>query len=254
MNTQPLTPTSASMPLLIIPATVTQLGPQLSRLPDELLLQIFTILATSMFPPRSRFHTVINPVDFVILNHHYAINRIRNVSPAFKDFFMEAFYNNFTFAFKNKPILNFDTDYLTSFPAPVPALQFRHHLRSMRLEIPLETYYFTARILLDQPRTTHFGRSLRQIVTKQQLLTFCPSARFLQLLTAQDYGFCSLRFLHLHIRVDDSYMEVDERFLGVLQDARFVVKASRVELVVTDRLGFEKEWCQEVAKRIVVQQ
>jgi hypothetical protein len=49
-------------------------------------------------------------------------------------------------------------------------------------------------------------------------------------------------------------MEVDERFLGVLQDARFVVKASRVELVVTDRLGFEKEWCQEVAKRIVVQQ
>lgn len=70
----------------------------------------------------------------------------------------------------------------------------------------------------------------------------------------QNYGFCCLRFLHLHIRVDDSYIEVDERFLCVLDDVRFVVKASKVELVVTDRLEMEKEWCQEVAKRIVVRQ
>ncbi|KAF3044185.1 hypothetical protein E8E11_005043 [Didymella keratinophila] len=242
------------MPLLVIPATVTHLGPQLSRLPDEILLQVFKILATSLFPPKSRFHMVINPVDFVILNRHVAMNRIRNVSPTFKDFFMEAFYNNFTFAFKNKPILNFDTNYLTSFPAPVPALRYRHHLRSMRLEIPLETSYFTGQVLLDQPRTTHFGRSLRKIVTKQQMLTFCPSARFLQLLTRDGYGFCSLRFLHLHIVVDDSYIEVDERFLRVLEDVRFVVKASKVELVVTDRLTMQPEWCQQVAKRIVVQQ
>lgn len=190
----------------------------------------------------------------MILNHHYAFKRIRNVSPTFKSFFMEAFYNNFTFSFKNRAVLNFDTDYLTSFPAPVPAVQFRHHLRSMRLGIPLETYYFTTRILVDQPPTTHFGRSLRKIITKKQLLTFCPSARFLQLLTVQNYGFCCLRFLHLHIRVDDSYIEVDERFLCVLDDVRFVVKASKVELVVTDRLEMEKEWCQEVAKRIVVRQ
>lgn len=242
------------MPLLVIPAAITYLGPQLSRLPDELLLQIFKILAASMFPAVSRFHTAISSRDFVILNHHYAIQRIRNVSPTFKNFFMEAFYNSFTFAFKNRAVLNFETDFLTSLPAPVPALQFRHHLRSIRLDIPLETYYFTARILLDQPPTTHFGRSLRKIVTKKQLLTFCPSARFLQLLTAQNYGFCCLRFLHLHIRVDDSYMEVDEHFLRVLEDVRFVVKASKVELVVTDRLEMKKEWCQEVAKRFVVQQ
>ena len=242
------------MPFRVVPQTVTHLGPQLSRLPDELLLQIFKILATSMFPPTSRFHKIIDPGDFVILNRLGAINRIRNVSSTFKDFFMEAFYNNFTFAFKNKPLLNFDTDYLTSFPAPVPALRFRHHLRSMRLEIPLETYFFTGRILLDQPRTTHFGRSLRKIVTKQQLLTFCPSARFLHLLTAQNYGFDCLRFLHLHVVVDDSYMEVDERFLAVLEAVRFVVKASKVELVVTDKLGMVHEWCQEVEKRIVVQQ
>ncbi|KAF3038357.1 hypothetical protein E8E12_008067 [Didymella heteroderae] len=252
MNTQPVTPTSASMPLLVIPAAVTHLGSQLSRLPDELLLQIFKILATSMFPPTSRFHTVINPGDFVILNRHYAINRIRNVSPTFKDFFMEAFYENFTFAFRNKPILNFDTDYLTSFPPTVPALHFRHHLRSMRIGLPLETYYFTAPILHNQPRTTHFGRSLRKIVTKQQFLTFCPCARFLQLLTRDGHGFCNLRFLHLHIRVDDSYMEVDERYLRVLEEVRFVVKASRVELVVTNRLDDVKACHMEVAKRIVV--
>ncbi|KAJ4374523.1 hypothetical protein N0V86_007392 [Didymella sp. IMI 355093] len=254
MNTQSITPTSATMPMTVIPTAVTHLGPRLSRLPDELLLRIFKILATSMFPSTSRFHAVINPGDFVILNRHYAINRIRNVSPTFASFFMEAFYENFTFSFKNKPIFNLDTDYLTSFPAPVPAHHFRQHLRSMRLEIPLETYYFTSLILLDQPRTTHFGRSLRRIITKQQLLTFCPSARFLQLLTAQNYGFCNLRFLHLHIRVDDSYMKVDERYLRVLEEVRFVVKASRVELVVTDGLGDVEEKHVEVRKRIVVQQ
>jgi hypothetical protein len=47
------------MSLLVIPPTVTHLGPQLSRVPDEILLLIFKILATSMLPPTSRFHTVI---------------------------------------------------------------------------------------------------------------------------------------------------------------------------------------------------
>ena len=60
----------------------THLGPQLSRLPDELVLQIFEILAISMFPPRSRFHTVINPVDLVILNRHYAISLSQSTSLA----------------------------------------------------------------------------------------------------------------------------------------------------------------------------
>lgn len=83
------------------------------------------------------------------LNRLGTINRILNVSSTFKDSFMEAFYNDYTFAFKNRLLLNFDTYYLASFPAPVPALQYRHHLRSMRLEIPLETHYFTERILLD---------------------------------------------------------------------------------------------------------
>jgi hypothetical protein len=253
MNPQTITSTSATMPITVIPTAVTELGPQLSRLPDELLVQIFKVLATSMFPSTSRFHTVINPKDFGILNRHYAINRIRNVSPTFASFFMEAFYENFTFSFKNKAMFNLETEYLTSFPAPVPAHHFRHHLRSMRLEIPLETYYFTSLILVDQPRTTHFGRSLRRIVTKQQLLTFCPSARFLQLLTAQNYGFCNLRFLHVQIRLDDSYMKVGEDYLRVLEEVRFVVKAARVEVVVSDELGDVRQKHVEVRKRIVVQ-
>lgn len=240
------------MPLIVIPATVTDLGPQLSRLPDELLLQIFRFLATSMFPPTSRFHTAINTQLFGILNRHYAINRIRNVSPLFASFFMEAFYENFTFCFRNKAILNLETDYLTSIPAPVPAQQFRHHLRSMRIEIVLETYYFTPQIIHDLARTNKHGRSLRKIVTKRQMMAFCPSARFLELLTKEDYGFCNLRFLHLHIRLDDNHHKADEQFLRVLEEVNFVIKASMVELVVSDIVGKIVETHQEVKKRINV--
>lgn len=252
MSTQPVTPTSATIPLIVIPATVTTLGPQLSRLPDELLHQIFEILATTMFPPTSGFNSVINPQTFTILNHHYAIKRIRNVSSTFAAFFMEAFYENFTFAFKNNSVFNLETDYLTSFPAPVPVPHLRHHLRSMRIEIALENYYFTPQTLFSLARTSLFGRSSRKIVTVKQMMAFCPSARFLLHLTNDDYGFCNLRFLYLHIRLDNRLFPVDTDYLCVLEQMNFVVKASKVEVVVTDNAGFVTEEHEEVQKRIVV--
>jgi hypothetical protein len=83
MNKQPIIPTSAMIPMTVIPTAVTELGPRLSQLPDELLLQIFKLLATSMFPSTSRFHTVINPKNFAILNRHYASNRSATPFPLF---------------------------------------------------------------------------------------------------------------------------------------------------------------------------
>ncbi|KAF1924559.1 uncharacterized protein M421DRAFT_424693 [Didymella exigua CBS 183.55] len=84
------------------------------------------------------------------------------------------------------------------------------------------------------------------------MMAFCPSAHFLLLLTRGDYGFCNLRFLHLHIRVDDQWHKADEQFLQVLEEVKFVVKASRVELIVSDLFGDVKEEHQEVRKRIIV--
>ncbi|KAF2628137.1 hypothetical protein BU25DRAFT_490774 [Macroventuria anomochaeta] len=252
MSTQPVTPTSASMPHIAILASVSTLGPQLSRLPDELLLQIFKIVATTMFPETSRFNTVISPHIFNILNRHYAVNRIRNVSVDFASFFMEAFYGNFNFSFKHNAPYNLASDYLTSFPAPLPHPYLRHHLRSMRIEIVLENYYFTSQTDFTVPRTSWIGRQSRKVTTVDQMMAFCPSAQLLLRLTNPNYGFCNLRFLDLHIRTDFRLFPVDDAFLRVLEEINFVVTAGKVLLAVTDDADFVRKEHQEVKKRIVV--
>ena len=249
MSAQPVIPIPQ---IVIMPTTVLGLGPQLSRLPDELLLQIFKIVASTMFPASSRFNDVIGPHMFNILNHHYAINRIRNVSTDFAAFFMEAFYANFNFSFKHSSVFNLESDYLTSFPASVPHRHLRHHLRSMRIEIAMENYYFTPQTDFTVPRTSWIGRQSRKITTADQMIAFCPSARFLLHLTNPDYGFCNLRLLDLHIRTDFRLFPVDDAFLRVLEQINFVVTAGKVLLAVTDNADFVRKEHLEVKKRIVV--
>ncbi|KAL1592963.1 hypothetical protein SLS59_009607 [Nothophoma quercina] len=89
MSAQPTTPTSTSMFHIIVPTFVSLFGPQFSRLPDELILEIFKQIATTMFPPGSRFNEIIIPATFAILNRHYAINRIRGVSRGFATLFIK---------------------------------------------------------------------------------------------------------------------------------------------------------------------
>ena len=240
------------MPLIAIPSTVSTLGPQLSRLPDELLHQIFKILATTMFPSTSRFNAVINPKLFNILNRHYAINRIRDVSTDFASFFMEAFYENFSFSFKHVSIYNLMSDYLTSFPAPLPHPHLRHHLRSVSIEIVLENYYFTPQTDFTVPRTSSVGRQSRRITSADQMLAFCPAARQLLRLTDPNFGFGNLAKLDLHIRTDFRFFPVDDEFLHALDEINFVVKAGRVLLAVTDDADFVRFEHEEVKKRIVV--
>jgi hypothetical protein len=252
MNGQLVTPLSASTPVLVIPSSVSPLGPQLSRLPDELLLKIFEVVATSMFPANSRFNTVIDPKTFNILNRHYSINRIRNVSRDFTLFFMQAFYENFAFSFKHSCLYNLMSDYLTSFPAPLPRHHLRHHFRSIRIEIVLENYYFTPQSDFTVPRTCRTGRNSRKITSGDEILAFCPAARQLHSLTNPWTGFSNLALLDLHIRTDFCLFPVDDNFLRALEEANFVVTAGKVLLTVTDKAGDIKPEHLEVKKRIVV--
>ncbi|KZM23602.1 uncharacterized protein EKO05_0003408 [Ascochyta rabiei] len=241
------------MPQLVISAAVSPFGPQISRLPDELIFQIFKQVAVSMFPPKSRFNTVITPKNFAILNQHYAINRIRNVSTGFAVFFMQAFYENYTFSFKHCQLYNYWSLYLTSLPAPLPRRHFRHHLRSMHIEIVMENYFFTAQEIFVLPTTTSHYRTRCKITSAEQLLKHSPAARQLHGLTDSWIGFSNLTVLNLHIRSDFRYYPIDDEFLAALEDANLVVTAGKVELVVTDDDGNIKPEHLEVKKRIVVE-
>ncbi|KAJ4359197.1 hypothetical protein N0V95_002363 [Ascochyta clinopodiicola] len=245
------TPLSASMPQLVIPATVSPFGPLISRLPDELILQIFKQVAVSMFPPKSRFNTVITPKTFAILNRYYAINRIRNVSTGFAVFFMQAFYENYTFSFKHCQLYNYWSNFLTSLPAPLPRRHFRHHLRSMHIEIVLENYYFTAQKVFVLPQTSSQYRTQCKITSGDQLLNYCPAARHLHGLTDPWIGFSNLAALTLHVRADFRY-PIDDEFLSALEEANLVVTAGKVELIVSDDIDIVRPEHLEVKKRIVI--
>lgn len=204
-----------------------------------------------MFPKESRLNKLITPQIFNILNHHYAVNRVRNVSSAFAAFFTEAFYENYHFAFKHSSIFNLESEYLTSFPAPLPRPHLRHHLRSLRIEVALENYYFTRQTNFSVPRTSHNGRQSRRITTVNEMRAFCPSARFLLHLTDPKVGFCSLRFLDLHIRTDFLF-PVDDDFLRVLHEANFLFEAGAVKLTVTDNADFvfaQQEMVKQILER-----
>ncbi|KAJ4314069.1 hypothetical protein N0V94_006635 [Neodidymelliopsis sp. IMI 364377] len=253
LNDKSVTPVSASKPLLIVPMFVPPFGPQLSRLPDELLAEIFKIIVTTMFPSTSRFHMSINPKNFDILNRHYAIDRLRRVSKAFYAFFTQAFYENFTFSFITKPLIDLQSKYLTSIPTPLPRPSLRHHLRSIHIQIVLENSFFT-------PGTRHPAchdaarRISREITSATQLFTFCPAARRLRYLTNPEMGgFGGLRFLYVAIRTDFKYLAVSEQFLRALEEANFVLRARNVVLEVTGDMGVVGADQEEVRKRIVIE-
>ncbi|KAF1360789.1 hypothetical protein EJ07DRAFT_154713 [Lizonia empirigonia] len=249
MSNQVLTPAALSMPQIVIPAVVSPLGPRLTRLPDELILEIFRQLVTSLFPPKSRFNTVITVKDFAILNRHYAINRIRNVSTGFANLFTQAFYENFNFEFKHSQIYNPFTHYLTAVPAPIPAQHFRHHLRSMHIEIVCQNYYFNAL----EPGESPKGRKINKITSSDELLAHCPAARQLYSLTNPLTGFSNLAVLDLYIRSDfSSRHPVDDDFLDAFDEANIVVTAGRVKLVVTNSDGDVKPEHLEIKRRIRV--
>lgn len=236
------------MPQIVIPAVVSPLGPQLTRLPDELILEIFRQLVTSLFPPKSRFNTVITGKNFAILNRHYAINRIRNVSTGFANVFTQAFYENFNFEFKHSQVYNSFTDYLTAVPAPLPAQHFRHHLRSMHIEILCQNSYYNVL----EPGESLKGRKINKITSSEELLAHCPAARQLHSLTNPLTGFSNLAVLDLYIRCDFSPLPVDDDFLDALDEANIVVTAGRVEIFVTDREGDVKPEYEEIKRRIRV--
>ncbi|KAH6633540.1 hypothetical protein C7974DRAFT_174027 [Boeremia exigua] len=255
MSAQSDTPTPASMQQVVeIPAVVSALGPHLSRLPDELLYQIFKFLVLTLFPAKSRFNKAINPDTFKILNQHSAINRIRNVSIDFTGFFMEAFYENFHFVFAKHSKYHEENEYLTSIPPPIPRRDLRHHLRSMRVEITLENYFWTEEPGLPKTPVNQFGRKIRKVTTGAQMLEFCPSARFLLHLTNPDTGFSRLRLLDLHIRTNFAHFPADADFFRALDEVNFVVSADEIKLTVTkkDEVALKPELEAEVRKMIVV--
>jgi hypothetical protein len=253
LNDVSVTPISASKPLLIVPMFVPAFGPQLSRLPDELLAEIFMIIVTTMFPSTSRFHTSINPKNFDILNRHYAIERLRKVSKAFYAFFTQAFYENFTFSFIKKPLIDLHFESLDPIPTPLPRPDLRHHLRSIHIQVVLENYFFTPDT--KSPACDKVARRIsREITSATELFTFCPAAHRLRYLTNADMGgFGGLRFLYLAIRTDFQYFPISEEFLRALEEANFVLRARKVVLEVTGNMGAVGADQEEVRKRIVVE-
>lgn len=243
MGNQAATPLSAPEgQIVVIPASVSALGPQLGRLPQELLHMIFKMVVTSMFAENSRFHECIDWKLFHILNRHALVNKIRNVSVNFTGFIMEALYENYHFAFRST-ILKL-SQYGTTFPPPLPRPHLRHHLRSMRIEILLENSY------IDHSSTS--ATRQQKITTVEQLMAFCPSAWFLLHLTHPEVGFVSLRFLELVIRTDFNHFPLDDEFLGVLEAADFAFHADEVKITVIDINGvFVVALQQQVGRRIV---
>lgn len=87
-------------------------------------------------------------------------------------------------------------------------------------------------------------------------MAFCPSARFLARLTDPQVGFPHLRFLDLYIRTDFIDLTVDDgsedRFLDVVSEAGFTLRARKVRLTVTNTAGLVAKVHSEVKKRISV--
>ena len=237
--------------LAVVQATVTminpELGPFLSRLPDELLIRIFTLVATTLFPPNSRLlnpEIGINPDIFAILNRHSALKRIRTVSKTFCAFFMQAFYENLHFVCK--AVIR---SYLLSGkevfrPPMLPPSQMRHFLRTAYIEITLQNNYQT------EMRRRH------RIESVEEMMALCPAARVLSGLTHPAGGFCNLSHLELVIRVDVTGIPLDDKFLGLLEEANFVVKARKVTLSVTETVKAPKgeplDFFPEVQEKITV--
>jgi hypothetical protein len=228
---------AADPELAVAQAAVTminpELGPFLSRLPDELLIYIFSIVATTLFPPNSRLlnpEIGINPDTFAILNRHYAIKRIRNVSKTFCAFYMQAFYENLHFVCKKPKTSSYWlSEMQTTRPPMLPPSQMRHFLRTARIEITLENNYQGDY----EPYPGNPGRRMRRrhkIQSLEQLMALCPSARVLARLTHPASGFCNLSHLELVVHVDLTGHPLDDEFLSVLEEANFVVKAKKVTL------------------------
>ncbi len=230
---------SSSMPLLAIPDRVLELGPQLSRLPNELLFIIFKILATIMW----RSGVVIDPTRLLIMFCRPSFKQIRAVSPSFHSLFMQAILESFKIRFK--PKINSvpkRSAYLTMIPPRLPPQNLWHHLRSMHIQLVLENYYWTPGRIME----------VVQITTAAELKRFCPSARLLLRLTHPVDGFGSLAFLHLHLQTAFLQGELTDAFLQALDVARITVTAGRVELVVTDDQGDVGRREEEVKSRIIV--
>lgn len=239
MNNQPLTPTSTSTSqMVVIPEFTPGFGPRFGRLPDELLLQIFKIVAIDMFPETHRLKKMINAKTFQIMRLHNRMKHILTVSPNFTGFFLQAFYENFAFNFKANTSIR-PAGYFTTIPAALPRPHLRHHVRSMRIEITLENYY-----ILSGQRC--------EIVTANQLLAFCPSAVLLSKLTGAESGFANLASLDLHIRTNFCHFSIGDAYLRVLEEVGFVVTARRVRLAVTGTDGSVSPVHDEVKQRIVV--
>ena len=230
----------ANPQLAVVQATVTMinpdLGPFLSRLPDELLIYIFTLVATTLFPPNSRLlnpEIGINPDIFAILNRHYALKRIRTVSKTFCAFFMQAFYENLRFVCKatiRTCLLSGKEVYR---PPMLPPSQMRHFLRTACIEITLQNNYHTDY----EPHPNVPGKMIHRrhrIESVEEMMAFCPAARVLSRLTHPEGGFCNLSHLELVIRVDITATPLDDKFLTLLEEANFVVKAKKVTLSVTE--------------------
>jgi hypothetical protein len=244
---------AADPKLAVAQATVTminpELGPSLSRLPDELLIYIFSIVATTLFPPNSRLlnpEIGIDPDTFAIINRHSALKRIRNVSKTFCAFFMQAFYENLHFICKKPKISSYWMTAVQTIRAPMlPPSQMRHFLRTARIEITLDTSYQGDY----EPYPGNPDRRMRRrhkYQNLEQLMALCPSARVLARLTHPASGFCNLSHLELAVHVDLTGHPLDDEFLSVLEEANFVVKAKKVTLSVTDSwLGKEAAMVKE---------
>lgn len=235
MNHQAAAQVSAPMQqIVVIPAFAPAFGPQLGRLAQELLLQIFKEVARNMWPEASRFRKCIDAKAFRVINHSIAVDRIRSVSSDFASFFMEALYENHHFSSKATDVINKQSIYCTSIPAPLPHRNVRHHLRSLQLTVAVENHYFTRQLIPDLFVTNMNGHKLFKITTAKQLMLFCPSAMVLHQLTDPEVGFGSLRFLDLQICISFERFPLDEDFLRAVAEAKFVFVAGEVKLVVTE--------------------
>ncbi|OSS54506.1 hypothetical protein B5807_01268 [Epicoccum nigrum] len=248
----------ANPQLAFVPASITMinldLGPYLSRLPEELLIYIFNIIATTLFPPTSRLLSAhgFNPDTYAILNRHYAFKRIRTVSKTFCALFMQAFYENLHFVCHKprKPSPESPETYRVPL---MPPTSMRRFLRTLRIEFVLNRFYeANFKPYPDVPGKAGEMMRLRHRIDRvKQLMAACPAMRALSRLTHPVSGFCNLAHLDLAVRIDlTSYtksrhaLTLDDAFLTALKETKIVVKAKKVTLTVTDYIPHED--CQEL--------
>ena len=232
----------------IIPATVAASGPQFTKLPNELLIEIFKYAV--MLDPDFGFDNAIDKDLFDRLSRRSSYAYLRLVSGKFTTLVMVAFYESNVFRFHRAQgwwIPGSPPRLSTTIPAALPPVLFRKHLRRVQICICIEDHYWTNQQGKHVGPVNKDGLFCCRITTVDELLTHSPSARQLFELTNDTTGCPGIKELDLHIMTKFEFINDVQTTLKLLAATGFSIKARRLNLKVTNMLHMTSGWHLELA-------